>query len=197
MKFIIIIAIFILSGCATIKPSITEYRIITDSLNVSSSVDGCSDKSLKVVQAFSPSTLMSLKMNYAQDESKIFSYSQARWSELPNHSITMSILKEIRDTNFFKNVQVAKSRSNHNWVLEINIEEFLQHYSKDLKNSFSKVVISFTFVDSKTKTIVANKIFTSKVDTDSLNADGGVKALNSALSNILVQNIEWLNEVCK
>lgn len=197
MKLISIIIIFILSGCTTVKLSITEYKIVVDSPNIKSNVDGCRDKSLKIAQAFSSNSLMSLKMDYAQDRSKIFSYSQAHWSESPNHSITMNLLKEIRDSGFFKNVQISKSISRNSWILEINIEDFLQYYSEDLKSSFAKVAINLTLIDSKNNTIIATKTFVSKVDVKTLNADGGVKALSSAFSNILTQNLEWLNEVCK
>jgi len=197
MKLISIIIIFILSGCTTVKLSITEYKIVVDSPNIKSNVDGCRDKSLKISQAFSSNSLMSLKMDYAQDKSKIFSYSQAHWSESPNHSITMNLLKEIRDSGFFKNVQISKSISRNNWILEINIEDFLQYYSEDLKKSFAKVAINLTLIDSKNNTIIATKTFVSKVDVKTLNADGGVEALSSAFSNILTQNLEWLNEVCK
>jgi len=197
MKLISIIIIFILSGCTTVKLSITEYKIVVDSPNIKSNVDGCRDKSLKIAQAFSSNSLMSLKMDYAQEKSKIFSYSQAHWSESPNHSITMNLLKEIRDSGFFKNVQISKSISRNNWILEINIEDFLQYYSEDLKSSFAKVAINLTLIDSKNNIIIATKTFVSKVDVKTLNADGGVEALSSAFSNILTQNLEWLNEVCK
>lgn len=198
MKYIIIIiAILLLSGCTTVKPSITEYKIAANNSNIKSNVEGCKDETLKIAQAFSPSSLMSLKMDYAQDDSKVFSYSQAHWSESPNHSITISILKEIRDANFFKNVQISKSRSKGSWILEIHIEDFLQYYTKDLKESSVKAVISLTFIDAKTNEIIASKTFSSIVNTNTLDASGGARALNSALTGILTQNIQWLNEVCK
>jgi len=199
MKLIIItIAIFLLSGCTTTKPSITEYKITAKSLEVKKNgVEGCKDKSLKISQAFSSSSLMSLKMDYTQGENKIFSYSQAQWNESPNYSITNEILKNIRASKLFKNTQISKSRSKNSLILEINIEDFLQYYSQDLKNSFVNIVISLTLIDAKTDVIVATKTFSSNVKTDTLNAYGGVEALNSALSDILTQNIEWINGVCK
>ena len=172
MKLISIIIIFILSGCTTVKLSITEYKIVAESPNIKSNVDGCRDKSLKIAQAFSSSSLMSLKMDYVQDESKVFAYSQAHWNESPNNSITMNLLKEIRNSNFFKNVQISKSRSKNSLILEINIEDFLQYYSKNLKNSFANATIHLSIIDSKNNTIVATKTFTSKVDVKTLNEIG-------------------------
>ena len=162
-----------------------------------SSVEGCKNKSIKIAQAFSSGSLMLLKMDYAQGKNKIFSYSQAQWNESPNHSITNEILKNIRASKLFKNTQISKSRSKNSLILEINIEDFLQYYSNDLKDSFANIVISLTLIDSKTDVIVATKTFSSNVKTNTLDAYGGVKALNSALSDILTQNIEWINGVCK
>ena len=195
-KILILLSIVLLSGCATTKPSITEYRVVAKTSKVQSVVDGCKEKSLKIAQAFSSSSLMSLKMDYVQEESKIFSYSQAHWNESPNHSVTKEILKKIRDSKLFKNVQISRSRSKNSWVLETNIEDFLQYYSEGLKDSFAKVIISLTLIDSKTNSVIATKTFNSKVNTNTLDAEGGVEALNKALSDILTQNIEWLNGVC-
>jgi cholesterol transport system auxiliary component len=197
MKLILIVMyVFLLSGCTTTKPSITEYRVVAKTFKAQGVVDSCKEKSLKIAQAFSSSSLMSLKMDYVQEESKIFSYSQARWNESPNHSVTMEILKEIRDSKLFKNVQISKSRSKNSWILETNIEDFLQYYSDDLKESYSNVVIILTLIDSKSNNVISTKTFSSKIKSETLNAEGGVKALNIALSSILEQNIEWLNGVC-
>ena len=195
-KILILLSIVLLSGCVTTKPSITEYRVVAKTSKAQSVVDGCKEKSLKIAQAFSSSSLMSLKMDYVQEESKIFSYSQAHWNESPNHSVTKEILKKIRDSKLFKNVQISRSRSKNSWILETNIEDFLQYYSEGLKDSFAKVIISLTLIDSKTNSVVATKTFSSKVNTNSLDAEGGVEALNRALSDVLTQNIEWLNGVC-
>ena len=195
-KILILLSIVLLSGCVTTKPSITEYRVVAKTSKAQSVVDGCKEKSLKIAQAFSSSSLMSLKMDYVQEESKIFSYSQAHWNESPNHSVTKEILKKIRDSKLFKNVQISRSRSKNSWVLETNIEDFLQYYSEGLKDSFAKVIISLTLIDSKTNSVIATKTFNSKVNTNTLDAEGGVEALNKALSDILTQNIEWLNGVC-
>ncbi len=195
-KILILLGIVLLSGCATTKTSITEYRVVAKTSKAQSVVDGCKEKSLKIAQAFSSSSLMSLKMDYVQEESKIFSYSQAHWNESPNHSVTMEILKEIRDSKLFKNVQISRSRSKNSWILETNIEDFLQYYSEGLKDSFAKVIISLTLIDSKTNSVIATKTFSSKINTNSLDAEGGVEALNRALSDVLTQNIEWLNGVC-
>ncbi|QFR43689.1 ABC-type transport auxiliary lipoprotein family protein [Sulfurimonas xiamenensis] len=194
-----IIMILFISGCTTIKPAVTKYKLVsTDNSKIfSADVDGCKDKIIKISQAFSLSSLMHSDMKYTEFQNRVFSYSQAQWQESPNDFITLEILKSIRNSNLFKSVQSSKSRGENDFILESNIEEFMQFYSEDLKNSYVNMVISFTLIDSKTNTIIESKTFNSRVDVKTPNAQGGVEALNIALSEIIFKNIEWLNGVCR
>lgn len=196
-KILILLGILLLSGCSTLKNPVTEYRIVIDSHGSKSLSKGCREKSLKVAQAFSSSALMSLRMDYAEPDNKVFSYSQSQWRESPNRLVTLEILKDIREMELFKNVQISKSRGSNSWLLETNIEDFMQYYSDDLKESYAKVVISLTLIDSASNSIIETKTFDSKIKSETLDAQGGVNALKSALSDILRQNRNWLDGVCK
>lgn len=198
MKYIlIIIGMIVFSGCTTIKSSVTEYRVVANTLKIENNVEGCKEKSLKIAQAFSSNALMSLRMDYAYSNSRVFAYSESQWRESPNHSVTQQMLKAIRDSRLFKDVQVSKSRSRSSLVLETNIEDFMQYYSDDLKESYVNIVISVTLVDNKTNSVIGTNTFSSQIKSKTLNAQGGVEALNRALSIVLQENIEWLRVVCK
>ncbi len=198
MKLIIsIIGLFLVLGCSTTEPTVVEYILNSPNTSSTSEAQGCKQKSIKVSHAFAKPSLMSLKMDYAESNNKIFSYSVAQWNQSPNRVITQKIYTEIRDYNIFKNTLVSKSRTRSDFILEINIEDFLQYYSADLKKSYANVVISLSIIDSRTYNVISNKTFSAKVDTKTLDAEGGVVALESALNNILVQNKEWLDGVCK
>jgi cholesterol transport system auxiliary component len=198
MKLILITTFIVLfSGCITKTPSVTEYKITSDNSVVTSDSKRCKNKSLKVSQAFSSTSLMSESMNYSLPKNRVFSYSQAKWRESPNHLITNEVLKKVRATKLFKDVQVSKSRSKSNLILEINVEDFMQYFTDDLSNSHAVVSISFSLIDSSTNLVIATKVFNSKVDTNSNDANGGVEALNSALSSVLFEATNWLEKVCK
>ena len=194
--FIAVFSLF-LSGCSTTKPLITEYTIEAKVNNIHNEKSGCLDKTIKVSQAFSSTALMSPKMSYAQGEYKQFSYSQSEWANSPNKAITMQIAKLLREGNLFQSVQTFKSRSKSSLILETNIEDFMQYFTDNSDNSYAKVVISFTILDAKTSDIIATKTLSAKVDTKTLDANGGVQALNLALENVLKQTNGWLIEVCK
>jgi len=191
-----ILALF-LSACSVTHPLITEYTINTKINNTNLDSGVCSDKSLKVSQAFSTNDLMSLKMNYIQGSYKQFFYSESQWAESPNRAVTFEMIKLLRETKLFKSVQTNKSRSKTDFILETNIEDFMQHFTSDSAESYANIVISLTLLDSINNTILATQTFRSKIKANTLDAHGGVVALNNALEDILVQMRDWLGEVCK
>ncbi len=197
MRIILIILTILFSGCTTIKPPVVEYRIVAKDLKSGSAATGCKEKSLKVAQAFSSNSLMSLNMDYTESNNRVFSYSQSQWQESPNSLVSAELLKSIRDSELFSSVHSSKSRVKSSLVLETNIEEFMQFYSQDMKSSFVHVVVSLTLIDAKTNSVIADKTFTSKIDAKTVDANGGVEALSSAFSEIVSNNIEWLGGVCK
>ena len=198
MKYIfLVIFVLIVSGCSTTQPPVTEYRIKATIKDNKTNIDGCLDKSIKVAQAFSSSSLMSQDMNYGLGESKQFVYSQSQWADVPNRALTSEIVKLLREIKLFKNVQIAKSRSRSSLILETYIEDFKQYFNDDSSNSYANVVISLTILDSATNKVVASKTFQSRVDVKSLDASGGVQGLNDSLSTVLNKSAVWFEGVCK
>ncbi|MEN8302540.1 MAG: ABC-type transport auxiliary lipoprotein family protein [Campylobacterota bacterium] len=188
---------FLFVGCSTTTPAVSEYRINVESTASEFTQQGCKEESLKVVQAFSPTSLMTHEMNYGQGAHKQYKFTQSQWAESPNRAVSAEIAQYLKSTKLFKNVQVSKSRSKNGLLLETNIEDFMQYFSEDEKESFVSVRISLTLIDAESSKVVATKTFKSKIEVDSINADAGVKHLNIALENVLVDSAEWFGEVCK
>jgi len=185
------------SGCSTAEPPITEYRIAAKPVVHSVKADGCSSHSVKVAAAFSSSSLMSMDMNYAIGDNKQYKYSQSLYSTSPNYVITSQVLQLLREMQLFETVQISKSRSRNDYILEITIDDFMQYFSKDEKSSYSNVMISFSLIDTKSSKSIATKTFNSRVDTKTLDAEGGVVALSLALEEVLNDSSAWFSEVCK
>lgn len=197
LYFFTVIAVLLFSGCSTVTPPVTEYRVQSSNIFLDLNSSKCSDKSLKVSEAFSSSALMSLDMNYATSVNKQFSYSQSQWALSPNSSITSAIVKLMRDINVFKTVQISKSRTRNDMVLEISIDDFMQYFTKENKQSFVNVRITLTLIDSKNLVATATKTFEVKLDSKTLDSEGGVEALNIALDKILLQSAKWIGGVCR
>jgi len=193
----ITLSILALAGCSTMVEQATEYKVTTQIKEKSFTSESCKDKTLRVRDVFASDSLMSDDMKYIIDTDKELAYTQSKWAISPDKILTAEILKSVRASGIFASVHNSKSRIYTNLSLESDVEEFMQYFDKDTKNSISKVVITFTLVDNRTKKILGTKRISKEIKTDTLNAAGGVKALNKAFSEVLDENNIWLDEVCK
>lgn len=190
--------LFFISGCTTIKPTVTEYKLIQkDKERSIISASECKDKTLKISQAIAPVSLNSLSMEYTESKNMVFTYSQARWQDSPANLITMEVLKRVRDAGLFKIVNTSKSNAKSDLVLEIDIEEFMQYYDKKVHSLHVRSAITFNLLKDKDKSIIASRNFSSDIDAKSADASGGVEALSKALNKIMDENIEWLESICR
>lgn len=198
MKYITLIVIAIVFfGCTNTIPPKVEYRINSQVKLQPLSQNGCKNKSLKIAQAFSSSTLLSREMSYGLGDSKQYVYSEALWSKNPSRAVSSEFLSLVRDSNLFKNVQISKSRSRSDLVLEVSIEDFMQYFSDDFSRSYANAVISVTLIEARTNLVFASETFIQKIEIEELSSNGGVIGLNKALKNILVKSNFWLAKVCK
>ena len=194
--FFLLIIMYFLSACTVVKPHISEY-MINPVVTENKSIGSCKKHSLKVLQSFSDSSLMSTKMYYVLGDYERDAFTQSQWAESPNSAITNRILSMLQNSKIFSTVQVSKSRTQSDLFLETNIEDFAQYFSKDEKKSYVKVIITMTLLDTNTKKILASKTFEKRVDSKSIDAQGGVVALNSALVSILLESQKWMAGACK
>ncbi len=195
---LIVLSVVLFSGCvATTTPPMNEFRVNSNLSFSALSESQCNKKSLKVAQAFSANSLKSLKMKYAYGENRQFIYSQSQWALSPNQAITSEIINLLKDLELFSSVQIAKSKSRNNMLLEISIDKFMQHFSADGSSSYVNVEISFTLLDNASKKIFATKTFKQRSDVEILSADGGVEALNTALRTVLLGSSIWFEDICR
>ncbi|MDF1875528.1 membrane integrity-associated transporter subunit PqiC [Sulfurimonas sp. SAG-AH-194-I05] len=186
------------SGCIVTKiPQKTEYKLSSSITINDTETNRCKEKSLKIANAFSVASLLTRNMKYSIGSSKQYTYSKSKWSLSPNRAITASLLTLIRDSQIFKNVQIAKSRSRSDYIMEINIEDFMQYFNENSSSSHAKIRMNITLVEVRTRKVFASETFSSHVDIKELNANGGVQGLSQALDNILSQSNNWLIKVCK
>lgn len=198
MKYIVyVFIVFLLGGCGTKVPNMAEYRLDTNPSQKVYEQNVCKQSSLKVQKAFSSTTLMTREMKYMKGTFLQKSYSQSQWVSSPNKIITKEILKYVESTELFNTVQVANSRTKSDLVLETHIEEFIQYFSEDEKSSYVQVVINFTLSKNKNRKILDSRTFETQVDVKTLDAKGGVVALNQALEKILDDMGLWLGESCR
>lgn len=194
-KIILIALSFLLSACVSPRPALNEFIIHPDVSVTSANNEAFKDKTLKVENSYSSSSLKSRNMYYVEDETKQYHYAESQWAEAPNSMINKEILDMLRKMKLFGFIQTQHSKVLSNFNLETNIDEFRQYFVEGDAKSYVVATITFTLIDNKIHKIVANQTFTSRQKVDKLNASEGVKALNTALSEVLNSAAIWLKEI--
>lgn len=197
MKYIFLPLALLLTACSITTPPVSEYRIAPKVELEKAKKSRCTQQSLKVSQVFSSSVLMTNQMRYVQEKYKEMAFNESKWSISPRSAVNVELVKSIRESGIFFSVQSYKSRSRSDLVLETNIEEFVQHFSNDNKKSFVRVLFSLSLVDVKSGRVLDTERVSQELPTKSLDAQGGVEALNIALADVLKQSNKWLSEVCQ
>ncbi len=193
-----IFLVFMLFGCSVKQPPVTKYAIeVTVSQDLLKVSNGCLDKTLKVAKVFSPTSLMSEDMKYAEGNNKLYNYTQAQWYEAPNRALTKEFTEALREAQIFKSVQGYKSLGRADWLLEITLEDFMQYFDKDIAKSFVKVKYNLTLIDMKTSKVISSKTFEHTHDAKTLDANGGVEALTEALREAFKDSMNWINGICQ
>jgi len=193
--YVWLVLLLVISGCSKVSAPLSEYRVTTDVDVVKMPNSKCSDKSLKIASAFSSDILASQDMSYVQNQNKEFIYTQSQWATTPNQAITAELLNTLRKAKIFKFIQNAQSRTVNDLMIETNIEYFMQHF--EAEESYGRVQITLALIDSKTSKIIDAKTFQTTIKAKTLDAKGGVEALNKGLGKILKDTVLWLNGVCK
>jgi cholesterol transport system auxiliary component len=193
LLFIPIILLFL--GCSVSKP-VTEFRLNTNLPKIDIKSEKCLSKTIKVSQPFCEKSLETLQMNYMHGKNKMYEYTESSWADSPSNAIGYEVVKALREMDIFKSVQSSKSRSKAEYILETSINDFVQYFDEDLKESYASVVINFTIIDSKKDEVIATKKFQSTIKSSSLDAKGGVEALNKSLSEVLKESSIWFGEMC-
>ncbi|MCF6330648.1 MAG: ABC-type transport auxiliary lipoprotein family protein [Sulfurimonas sp.] len=198
MKYILtFLTLFLFLGCTTKVPVAIKYKIdgISNIQKIENST--CMNESLKVMQSFSSSMLMSSNMYYVEDKNKVYAYSSAQWAKTPNRIISDEYFKLLRELDIFKAVLSSKTRTKTTWILESNLEEYMQYFEDDFSRSYVIISIDLTLIDSKTSQVIATEVFKSKVEVQTMDSDGGVKAFNIALNKILNDSSIWFISQCQ
>jgi len=194
-KIVLIALGFLLSACVSPRPALNEFIIHPNVSITSANNEAFKDKTLKVENSYSSSSLKSRNMYYVEDEAKQYHYAESQWAESPNSMINREIIDMLREMKLFGFIQTQHSKVFSSFNLETNIDEFRQCFVEGDEKSYVVATITFTLINNNLHKIVANRTFTSRHEVDKLNASEGVKALNTALSEVLNSAAIWLKEI--
>ncbi len=154
------------------------------------------DKTLKIALPKSTKEIRKNKILYAKTAHQREAYAYSHWSDTPNHMIEQFLVTLLNQNRLFKAVIPATSEAKSEWILESNIEDFYQSFDKE-NQSFGVIKIRFFLINQKDREVISKHFFSTKVPASSLDAEGGVKALNDALLQMGRALINWLDQHSK
>ncbi|SFV75051.1 hypothetical protein MNB_SM-3-227 [hydrothermal vent metagenome] len=140
---------------------------------------------------------MSKDMSYRVGKYQQFKYVTAKWVIPPNKIITTQLEDYLQSSGLFSSVLSMQSYIRSDLVLETDVEDFLQYFSKDKKSSYVILKVKLTLIDLHSNRILESKKFQIKKDVKELSANGGVVAFEQALREFLMQSGLWLSGVCQ
>ena len=191
----VFLVLLLFSGCTSPVPPAHEYRLDVEALQIKTKESKCTTASLKVQNAYCDDIFMSRSMYYIEGKYNQYAYSEAKWAQTPQTMITNALTQSIRAMDMFQSVQSSDSKTKNDFLLEITIDDFMQYFDENGKNSFVKVTLTCTVVDMKTHKVYSMQTFQKEMKTKSNDALGGVEALSSALSALTKECDEWLKGV--
>lgn len=198
---IIMTTIIVFLGGCSIKsaPPPDEYTVVLQKLSPQkTSVSGvCHDKSLKVLEPFGANEYSTNDLHYVVLPNEENRYNLSSWSQPLSSTLYREMLRMIEKSKIFRSVANYTSVAKSDYILEMEINDFKQYFSSDMKHSYVVADITLTLIESKRFSIIAQKEFVQKIDTATLDAKGGVNALNAAFATIASDALVWLGGVCR
>ena len=189
---------FLGSGCSVKStPPITEFALIGDHGGFEVSSKACTESTIKILEPFGSNKYTINDLYYVVLPYEENSYTQSTWIEPVATMLYNEILKAVRESGLFGNVSNYSSVARGDYILEIEINDFKQYFSHDQKESYAVSHITFTLVRSDGFIPIAQQEIYKKIKTNSLDAKGGVEALNRAQRETIKELITWLDGICQ
>ena len=186
----------ILGGCVTVStPAIDVYTIDTTcEANNSTQRKTKSPKILKVLEPRSSTSIASQHILYQKNEFTQNPYAYSAWNDAPNKMLGSLFLSCISKNSIFTAVLPSRSKGKSDFLLESMLLDFYHNVNID-GSSEGRVRIVFYLIEKKNGRVIATKEFFSKVDSNTLDAKGGVKALNDSSKSIALTLTQWISSL--
>lgn len=193
---VLLLSAFILLGCSTITtPPITRYTLLVQDRSTTHSSPQTS-YTLKISSTKAPYSLSSKSFLYLKDPQEVGAYLYSQWNDAPSALIDHYIATSLDESQLFTTVLPKSSSLQSDLLLESSLSSFYHRIHED-KTSDGYIDITYVLIDQKTKKMVANKRFVIMAPAPSLDAQGGVTALNRATHELSNQSIAWLTIILK
>jgi len=190
VKIVILIGMFLLSGCAMKSSEMRTYSLNPD-LNFSKLSHAVyRDKSIKIAYPTNIKGKTSSSIYFSYSKIEEGKYQNAIWNSSNSQLLINGIIRALEKGAVFKTVVDYTSLANTDYLLESEVYDFYHKVRKNL--SVSVLSIRFDLIDTDYNRLVKSRRFTYEIPTKTVDALGYVKATNIALERLTVDLVKWL-----
>jgi len=151
---------------------------------------------LKIAPPKARPSLISKLFYYREGENQIGSYLYSQWVDAPGTMLDRLLYTSLQQSRLFSTTLPGSSNASSDLVLESMLYDFSHRIDSEGK-SVGIIDITYTLIDTKTKKVIGSQRFTTSSPAPTMDAQGGVIALDRAATRIIVQCTEWLYLISK
>jgi len=189
-RLLLIFFLLLLTACSM---KTTELHIYTlnPSLDIHKhSNSSYSSSSVKVAYPSSIKGIISKRMIYTYDDLEEGTYANAQWSTASSKLLMNSFIRVMEKSRVFASTLEYTSLAHTDYLLESEVYEFYHKVRKNL--SVAVVSIRFNLIHSQSNTLIKSRKFSYQIPTETVDAQGYVKATNKAVEKISKDLVQWL-----
>jgi ABC-type uncharacterized transport system auxiliary subunit len=160
-----------------------------ENLQVSNSAH---DAVLLIKNTAADSFINSNRIIFGDSEYERGFYRFASWVESPSTRFSTLLLTAIEKSGIVRNV--SRSTGTVLGTVQLNTEMIECYHLTTPGRGVGKVKVRAELLSLQNRSVIAVKEFSSEVPVKSYDAEGAVVAISSALNQIVVEMVPWLNE---
>ncbi len=190
MKYILLIAIFLLlQGCSLKQSPVKTYTLHSDT-NQSAYSHKFKDKTIKVTYPQSLKEKISQNMQFSYSDTEYGSYQNSKWSNTVGQLLQGIFIQTLQQSGLFRGVFSYASTAKADYRLESTIF----YFSHRVRGNTSDAIVSVQFflIDEYSGQMAQSKLFSYAIPTATTDARGYVDATNIAMSMLSNDLIVWL-----
>lgn len=188
-------ALLCFSGCTHPAPSMSVYTILPKA-HALSDTPPQTTKTLRLLPVRSVPSLASREIYYLRSNGAVAPYLYSRWSDTPSAMIGRSLTHSLQERHAFAALLSPSSAAIADWDLESDLNAFYHRFNDD-GTSEGVFDLSVRAIDLHTKKVLASKRFTYRIQAASDDAQGGVGALEEALTRYNNDCAVWIETLIK
>jgi len=189
-----IVSVFLLFGCTATTPGVNEYTLLS-SKTVQPTTVSLSSKSLSVSLSKSIPSLSSKNLIYLRENGETGTYLYSRWSDTPTALLQRSLITSLYENALFASLSPSNSIAQADWVLESDLDAFYHRFAHTKSEGY--IDITYRLIDTRTKRLLGSKRFSISSPAPTMDAAGGVDALQKATRELNAQSTQWLTTLIK